>query len=753
MYEKPYAFASLVPASGERAWRVPRRRILQNPKETRWSATHWTTYQDNWHLWSGCQGKLRWGYMSVSQFRRGRLRHSLLLGALAFAMPDDDALAQDTSLPGSAAQTQSSGIISYPPSFFADSRPSSALDMVQRIPGFSFDGGNSGIRGFAGSGGNVLVDGAAPSTKSISLSDLLRRIAPESVVRIDLIRGGAPGIDMQGKTVIANIIRKDETSTTGSVRPDLIFFGGAVGRNLRADATMRSRALTVSGNLEIANEKNTASVSDITRLNSVGAINDNGPQTSDHWDRTYAIAATAESHYGPGVLTGNLGIDLGKNNDRDITDRTTPLGVTTTTLSTNVGKRDNFEFSIDYERDIGPVRVHALGLKNYRITSGLSTSTTSSGVSTSATGSKGGESIIRTTVGGDYADWLSLESGAEGAINNRYSSQTRFVGGVPFVVPNSNIRVEEKRAELFGTANVRFWPGFRGEFGVRYETSTIQQSGDTDKTKFFSFVKPRAILTYDVTDVTQVRLRVERSVGQLNFDSFAASSDFVSGTVTAGNPNLEPERSWVFQGVIDQRFWDKGAFTIDFTHSEVEAINDRIPIISGTSIFDAPGNIGRGTRDTLRLNLSFPLDIFGLTGGMLKPDFTWRDSKVNDPLTGVTRRSTGENIISTGFSYTQDIASLNSTLTIHGRFDSSRWSYRLKELSHDGQDFQFDINWDWKITPDLLFHVKADNFLPRERFRNRTLYSISRDDGTISSFENNFTPYEPLVEVSLRQTF
>ncbi|MGH1558376.1 hypothetical protein ACRAWD_12570 [Caulobacter segnis] len=37
---------------------------------------------------------------------------------------------------------------------------------------------------------------------------MLRRIAAPTVERIDLIRGGAPGIDMQGRTVMANIVLK-----------------------------------------------------------------------------------------------------------------------------------------------------------------------------------------------------------------------------------------------------------------------------------------------------------------------------------------------------------------------------------------------------------------------------------------------------------------------------------------------------------------------------------------------------------------
>ena len=58
------------------------------------------------------------------------------------------------------------GVISYPPSFFAESKPTSAYDMVLRVPGFAFDKGTA-VRGLAGSGGNVLIDGQTQATSDL----------------------------------------------------------------------------------------------------------------------------------------------------------------------------------------------------------------------------------------------------------------------------------------------------------------------------------------------------------------------------------------------------------------------------------------------------------------------------------------------------------------------------------------------------------------------------------------------------------
>ena len=88
------------------------------------------------------------------------------------------------------------------------------MEMVNKLPGFTFDGG-AGVRGFEGAAGNVLIDGERPATKSDDLESILRRIPAGQVDHIDVIRGGAPGIDMQGKTVLANVVRRKGDSVTG----------------------------------------------------------------------------------------------------------------------------------------------------------------------------------------------------------------------------------------------------------------------------------------------------------------------------------------------------------------------------------------------------------------------------------------------------------------------------------------------------------------------------------------------------------
>ena len=120
------------------------------------------------------------------------------------------AQAAAAAVPEAAVQMDAGqqGVISYRPEFFASFQPVNAMEMILRVPGFTFDGGDD-VRGFAGAAGNVLIDGQRPAAKTDSLESILRRLPASQIERLELIRGSAPGIDMQGKTVLVNVVRKN----------------------------------------------------------------------------------------------------------------------------------------------------------------------------------------------------------------------------------------------------------------------------------------------------------------------------------------------------------------------------------------------------------------------------------------------------------------------------------------------------------------------------------------------------------------
>jgi len=137
---------------------------------------------------------------------------ALLLSA-ATAYAGDAPQAAQAPAAGNAplADAAQRGVLIFTPAFFLAQRPNTALDMVNRVPGFEVDDG-SGARGFEGAVGNVLINNARPASKNDAGSNVLSRTPARQVERVELIRGGAPGIDMQGFSVVVNVILKKEAS-------------------------------------------------------------------------------------------------------------------------------------------------------------------------------------------------------------------------------------------------------------------------------------------------------------------------------------------------------------------------------------------------------------------------------------------------------------------------------------------------------------------------------------------------------------
>ena len=178
----------------------------------------------------------------------GRLGLRLLATALIAAATLHAGSACSRTAPG--AGDSAAGVTTYPASFFASARSNTAFDMIDRLPGFVFDPGES-VRGFAGAAGNVLINGRRPSTKADSLDEILRRIPASSVALIELIRGGAPGIDMQGRSVLADIILRTGARTERTVLAAVNAYGdGRIAPTVQIDVERQSGERSIAGSVK-----------------------------------------------------------------------------------------------------------------------------------------------------------------------------------------------------------------------------------------------------------------------------------------------------------------------------------------------------------------------------------------------------------------------------------------------------------------------------------------------------------------------
>src|SRR5690348_14329123 len=144
------------------------------------------------------------------------MAHALRLTTVAAAALVVSSAASAQSSTAGTTRPAASRTTAYDAAFFAQYAPRTAYDIVQHVPGFQLDLGSTqsatgsvDVRGFAGTAGNVVINGARPSTKSETLDTTLQRIPAQRVVRVELGPGDLYGSDYAGKSQVLNIVLSD----------------------------------------------------------------------------------------------------------------------------------------------------------------------------------------------------------------------------------------------------------------------------------------------------------------------------------------------------------------------------------------------------------------------------------------------------------------------------------------------------------------------------------------------------------------
>ena len=352
-----------------------------------------------------------------------------------------------------------------------------------------------------------------------------------------------------------------------------------------------------------------------------------------------------------------------------------------------------------------------------------------------------------------YSPTWSIETGGEMAFNFLDSAQEYVENGVPVILPAANVRVEERRGEVFGTSTWRLTPRLSAEAGMRIEVSTISQTGDTNLEKSLTYYKPRVAVTWSPTSVDQIRLRLERQVGQLDFGDFISSVAFSTGTGTAGNADLEPDKTWVAEAVYERKFWNDGAIVLKLEHDEITDATDRVPIIGPGYAFDAPGNIGDGTSDSLEISLNMPLTRLGVPGGLLRARGEWSRSEVTDPVTGEARRISGQAPFEGEINFSQDLPRYHTQWGVNTSLGFQERYYRFDQIETVELGTWVQLYAEYKPRPDLSIRVEMQNLAARNYSRTRQVFTGPRNISGLDFTDRRDLNFDPFVYIRIRHTF
>ena len=677
---------------------------------------------------------------------------TILMATTAILLSAGAGLAQTPPPPAPAPQSDAArqGVLVFNPDFFDDQRPNTALDMVNRVPGFSVVDGD-GSRGFEGSVGNVLVNGARPASKNDTGSAVLSRTLAGQVERIELIRGGAPGIDMQGFAVVVNVITRTESSRQSILTLEAALFDG--GQDLYGGSyqfTAKDGDTTWGVTLSDGRSMSDANgVGPVIRRDANGVI----IRQEDYYNDQYGGGSGIRGNYATPFLGGKIDLTAryGVNDYHSIDLQTAPT-VRRENLYDNDGSSG--EFGAVYTRPLSArLNLETRFIHQFESFEGVSTSRTRIGGIDSPEQRFVGEgdaseTILRGTLRFERSTALTFESGGEMAYNMLDTRQAFTVGGVAVPLPSASVMVEELRGEVFGKSTWRVRPDLTLEAGLRLEGSTITQSGDAEQEKSFFFAKPRFQATWTPRPNNQLRFRFERELGQLDFGDFAASSDLTDENVLGGNADLEPEQRWITELTYERRFWEDGIISIGVRHDEIVDAIDVIPLDMGLS---AVGNIGDGTLDQLVVNILVPMDRAGFTGGRLGFRNTWNHTEVTDPTTGEIRPISQIRPSQPAFTIAQDITSWK--LQWGGAYLASlqQVGYGPDQTSgFRGADY-FEVWAEYKPTPTLSLRAQLNIWDDFEV--ERTVYADRTPARPIAYVENRYIDPRTFVSLRLKKTF
>ena len=584
-----------------------------------------------------------------------------VLCCLAFAILPAVAAAQPVP---PAERTGEAEEIVYPASFFARYHPVTALDMVRRVPGFRLDEG-SGRRGFAEAAGNVLINGERPSTKSDSLSDILARIPAERVEKIVLIRGNTAGYDLPGQDVIVDVRLKTAAEAVhrwridveqdvdgGPVTPTGFLSRSATGAGLSYDlgATVRRFAINATSleRLLLGEARGPAELRDEDLV--IDGVE-------------LELAGNAEIRRGAHLVHVNGKINFEHRSDRELSRRDALDPLADDRLVTEGGERDElrFELGADWSRSFGPFSAKVIGLgrrtefdrlssRDDRLLDGAPLILRRADT----------DSVETEIIGRIELDWAGVEEhlfelDAEGALN-RLSNVLLFTvdtGAGPEIVPvpGADTLVRERRGD-FGLKDTWSRGPWVVEARLGAEVSTIIQTGDARNRRSFFFMKPRFMTAWAPNPRRNIRLNIRRDVAQLDFFDFVSATNFADEQLALGNPELKPERTWILEASLEQRFGEIGVVTLTPFYHRIEDVQDLLPLRDDLEV---PGNIGSGKRFGIRWEMTLPLaEWIGLAGARLDVEGSAQRSRVRDPVTGRPRPLSFERKVENDIQFRQD---------------------------------------------------------------------------------------------------
>ena len=681
------------------------------------------------------------------------------------------------------ADEDANSTVVYNAEFFAQYSPVTAKDMLDRIPGVSLrNGGRGGGGRGLGTGGNLLINGQRIAGKDNSASDQLERITAAEVESIEIIRDTTGALNVRGASEVINVILvavESRSSTTieliNRLNHDGEFeTGGSVAwsqqiGNFQALVNLRSRP-----NYENRDNRE-------VRLGPDGELLGTLFQTTIRDKDEHNFSTNLSYSLGPHRMQLNALVSEGDHPRpvrRDFVDFT-GAGVVNSIQEEQVeNEENNWEVGGDYEFNFdNGSRLAVLFVANNEIRNSVrerfEADPAEVGLSKNLfidSRREISESIVQTNYNFSLSEGQSLRVGFERAdtqlnssllIGSSFGTEplSESVGGLSPLssISNSGTKVQEIRYEGFAFHNWTLSDRSSLESSIVYETSEISQTGAVNKTRDFQYWRPSLDYRFNITDNFRFRATIERSVSQLSFSSFAATTneDDRDLNALAGNPELEPQTSWNYEAELEYRLPnDGGVLSSSIAHTDIDNYIGRInATVNPDQPLSATGNVAPAkrwsmfNRASIRLaRLSLPDAILGVTIGLF-------DSEIIDPFLQTEQRLGGRGFV--GINFRHDITRLGLSYGID--YSHSIWGGNydidIQTITRNDRERSLDLFVSKVWFDDWTFRLESDNTLGASRCRFRQRFDGTTIDGSLALIQDSCSSRYRRLTLSVQTTF
>ena len=639
--------------------------------------------------------------------------HGLWLQAPAHAQSDDE---------------PTEGVRVFKTAYYAEFDPVTALDLVNRTPGFDAQEQDGG-RGLAGVRSNILIDGKRPPPKGQSARQMLGEMPITGIERIELIDAGARlDIDMQGFPQVVNVITQADRPAYYEVITQVQRSGTgdtdqenqrSVGVEATGTFNWNAHQFSVTGDMGSRSNRSPADFVAIDPENPVQRISSlNSFERDDHEvEMRASLELPSES-----TLTLNGGFStqdsmsypialLSGDESQDAVDESFD------------SQQDRQDFSAEYLRPTGPGGTLMVAVVD-SVSNEESESSLRDGslFRSSINDRESGETAARVRMVRSPTDRLMVRLTATNAFNYFEGGFRLIENGVDQPVEGSDSRVEEDRRSLETSVDWNWssrWT-FRGTLGAeQYEIRSRDLSTGTQ-------TDPRGdvALIFRPRPRTTFTLESRREIGQLSFGRFLASSNLSSGILTAGASVLEPERRWVHSAIWDRRFGDVGVLRVALNHEKVDnpvrqvALSDTLVVSRNTSA---------QTIDSLQASIEFPFERFGRDDLILQFNGRLSQSETVDPVTGEIREVSGVNssFWNVGLRRDPGNSRLAWGMSVSNWNGGDNYSVRSTRTSRQSREWQAYV--EWEPIDDLKFRTRLEG--PRRDLRQTSYFDTVRAIG------------------------